>query len=276
MASKKTHTWTCSNPFAALEVTEAAESVVATPASGSRLCVPPEEASSGETRGNRWKSPQLTRADGSRVAKESSWQLPLEELVKPGAKQGKKKRHKCGSIAVCTEVQPRRACLQPVEDSSAKRLQAIQGKLAQIGMPDGIDITKWETLSSIVDSGATVPVMHPNIGSEYELKESAASRAGIEYEVANDETIPNVGEKHMAVITQEGTIRGYGSQCSEVGVGKALQSVRSLGKSGHSVLFHVGPNGDKHIIVNRTTGEINEIQDDGLNYVQKLAIVPPE
>ena len=151
----------------------------------------------------------------------------------------------------------------------------IQDKLVEMGMSNAIDVTKWEVLDSVVDSGATVPVMNPGVGKAYEVTESEASRAGTCYEVANSETIPNIGEKHMAVVTREGSIRGYASQCADLGDGKALQSVRSLCKTGHSVLFGVGPSGEDHIIVNRLTGETNAIYDNGVNFVQKLIIVPP-
>lgn len=80
-------------------------------------------------------------------------------------------------------------------------------------------------LSSVVDSGATVPVMHPEDAADYELLESQASRAGVEYEVANLETIPNLGEKKFAILTAEGTLRGYQTQCAETAKGKPLQAV---------------------------------------------------
>ena len=44
---------------------------------------------------------------------------------------------------------------------------------------------QFEVLSSIVDSGATIPVMHPEDAKAYELQESDASRRGVEYKVAN-------------------------------------------------------------------------------------------
>jgi hypothetical protein len=220
--------------------------------------------------------PHIIRENGERVPKQANLDIPLAKLVERSRlKRHKGKKKVCGNISVCTEMQPQRALLQPIEEANLRKLHAIQTKLEELGMPNEIGVTKWETLESIVDSGATVPVMHPNIGSAYEMRESAASLAGVEYEVANNATIPNMGEKHMAVITQEGSVRGYGSQCSEVGPGKALQSVRALGKSGHAVCFNVGPNGDENLIINRATGEVNQIHDDGLNYIQKLIIVPP-
>ena len=134
---------------------------------------------------------------------------------------------------------------------------------------------KFEVMSCIVDSGATVPVMNPATGKAYELMESEASREGVLYELANNDTLPNLGEKRMAVLTAEGTLRGYGSQCADVGENKPLQAVRSLVKSKHAVCFGLG-DGDEHVIFNKQTGEINMMRDDGINYLQDLLIVPPD
>ncbi len=78
----------------------------------------------------------------------------------------------------------------------------------------------------------------------------------------------------MAVLTQEGTLRGYQSQCADVS--KSLQSVRACVHSAHAVCFGLGPNGEDHLIINRLTGEINRMEDDGVNYLQTLLIVPPD
>ena len=135
---------------------------------------------------------------------------------------------------------------------------------------------KFEVMSCIVDSGATVPVMNPAIGEAYELLESEASRDGVLYELANNDTLPNLGEKRMAVLTAEGTLRGYGSQCADVGENKPLQAVRSLVRSKHAVCFGLGDEGDEHLIINKETGEINRMRDDGMNYLQDLLITPRE
>ena len=78
----------------------------------------------------------------------------------------------------------------------------------------------------------------------------------------------------MAVLTQEGTLRGYQSQCADVP--KALQSVRAMVHSANAVCFGLGPTGDDHLIINRVTGEVNRMEDDGINYLQRLLIVPQD
>ncbi len=134
----------------------------------------------------------------------------------------------------------------------------------------------FEVLSSIVDSGATIPTMHPEDAKAYDLLESEGSRNGVEYEVANCETIPNVGEKKFAVLTAEGTLRGYQTQCAEVGKGKPLQAVRALVSSSHAVCFGLGERGEDHVIINKTSGEVNHLRDDGINYLQDLLVIPQD
>ena len=75
-------------------------------------------------------------------------------------------------------------------------------------------------------------------------------------------------------MTVEGTIRGYQSQCADVA--KTLQSVRAMVKSGHAVCFGLGEKGEDHIIVNKMSGEVNRMHDDGINYIQKLTIIPQD
>ncbi len=135
---------------------------------------------------------------------------------------------------------------------------------------------KFEILSSIVDSGATIPVMHPDDAKAYELLESQASREGVEYEVANGDSVPNLGEKKFACLTSEGTLRGYSTQCADVQRGKPLQAVRALLASGHAVCFGLGIAGNDHLIINKMSGEINRMRDDGINYLQDVAVVPQD
>ena len=134
----------------------------------------------------------------------------------------------------------------------------------------------WETMAVIIDSGASVAVFNPRVAAAYPLQESEASKNGDEYEIANGDCIPCLGEKKIAVLTTEGTLRGYGSQCAEVSESKPLQSVRALNASGHAVCFGLGPEGNEHVIINKLTGEVNYMEDDGINYIQRLLVVPPD
>ena len=128
-------------------------------------------------------------------------------------------------------------------------------------------------MEAVVGSGATIPVLRPRTGQVYPVQESQGSRGGVEYEVANNDTVANLGEKFMAVLTEEGTLRGYGSQCAAVS--KDLSSVRNMVGSRHAVCFGLGPNDDQHLIINKVSGEVDRMRDDGINYLQRLKIIPP-
>ena len=75
---------------------------------------------------------------------------------------------------------------------------------------------EWEYVEFILDSGATATVIPPNVGKAYAIQPGDASRAGVTYEVANGEEIPNLGEKLMPVVTAEGTWRGLRAQVADV------------------------------------------------------------
>ena len=64
----------------------------------------------------------------------------------------------------------------------------------------------------------------------------------MQYEIANGDEIPNLGEKLFAVVTEEGTVRGMRPQVADVS--KALQSVRALVRTEH-VVFGDGESGNE-------------------------------
>ena len=94
---------------------------------------------------------------------------------------------------------------------------------------------EWQEVEFAVDSGATETVLSEEMLPEVELKEGAASRRGVEYEVANGEKIPNLGEKKFRGTTVEGTARNITAQVCEVN--KALLSVKKVMSAGNRVVF---------------------------------------
>ena len=98
----------------------------------------------------------------------------------------------------------------------------------------------------------------------YAIQESAASRAGVQYKVANGYEIHNLGEKLFAVMSGKGTVRGMRPQVADVS--KALQSVRALVRTENLVVFGDGEDGTEHYILNRESSEMNAVRDDGFNY----------
>jgi hypothetical protein len=128
----------------------------------------------------------------------------------------------------------------------------------------------WERIQVIIDSGSNVPVMPVALAEKYKVTESRASKAGVSYAVANGNQIPNLGEKFFPVVTKEGTLRGYQSQCADVT--SVLQSVNHLNDTNHGVWL----DGKNSFMVNKLTREVNRIDHDGRNFTQELWVVPPE
>ena len=88
----------------------------------------------------------------------------------------------------------------------------------------------------MVDSGASETVVPDEAVRSVATVASDASRRGVQYEVANGQRIPNLGEKRVIGQTDyEGLRRTITAQVCEVS--KPLLSVRKLVESGHSVVF---------------------------------------
>ena len=135
---------------------------------------------------------------------------------------------------------------------------------------------EWEPFEVIMDSGANVSVGPRDVGVKagYQVQEGEASRAGVCYTAANGGEIPNLGERFLAVLTEEGTVRGVEQQVADVT--KSLEAIRANVKAGHTVVFDDDGTGRGvgSLMVNKTTGEVNAIHDDGSNYVMRRWIIP--
>ena len=90
-----------------------------------------------------------------------------------------------------------------------------------------------------------MPVMNPATGASFAILQSSAN--GTEYEIASGDLLEEFGEKKMAVLTAEGTLRGYGTRCAV-----KSQSSRALVKSQHAMCFGLG-DGNDHLIINKVT-----------------------
>ena len=76
----------------------------------------------------------------------------------------------------------------------------------------------------------------------------------------------------MPVMTREGTWKGLKAEVADIS--KAIQSVRSLVKTGDKVVFGGVENGNEHYIENVFTDEINAVEDDCQNYLMTYFIAP--
>ena len=62
----------------------------------------------------------------------------------------------------------------------------------------------WEEVEMAVDSGASETVIGEEMVATTPLNESEGSHRGVEYIVANGDTVPNLGEKRFNAWTGEG------------------------------------------------------------------------
>ena len=94
----------------------------------------------------------------------------------------------------------------------------------------------WVEIGIIVDSGACDTVMPISMCGHILVISTPESRAGLEYEVANGASIPNVGERHCLVMTEDSqTMNKLIFQCADVH--KALLSVANVADMGFECLL---------------------------------------
>ena len=119
----------------------------------------------------------------------------------------------------------------------------------------------WIEVEVTVDSGACDTVM-PLRSCAFKILPSYQSKLGLEYEVANGESIPNLGEKRMTMCTNEtSTQRNLTMQVAEVN--RALLSVAKMVDAGNRVVFDK----DWSFIEDLRTGERSTIQRRGGLYI---------
>ena len=67
---------------------------------------------------------------------------------------------------------------------------------------NSVSPAEWVLIDVIADSGACETVMSKGLCSNITLRESAQSKAGIEYEVASGKAVPNLGERHCEIFCE--------------------------------------------------------------------------
>ena len=122
---------------------------------------------------------------------------------------------------------------------SSKKMQSCGLNTLTTIEPGGMNAINttgvWEEIEFAVDSGATETVVNDDMLMSIETKPSASSRRGVEYEVANGCTIPNLGEKRFRGFSIEGQGKDITAQVCDVN--KALLSVRKVAAAGNKVIF---------------------------------------
>ena len=143
-------------------------------------------------------------------------------------------------------------------------LSVIQEKpgrtISIVNKPD-----EWVAITVTVDSGACITVMPPGLCMGIPIFENDLSRAGVEYEVANGESIPNLGERQCQVMTVGSmTPKKIVFQVAEVH--KPLLSVAACSDMGFDCFL--GQEGGT--LKDRVTGECIPLERHGSLYSMKM------
>ena len=107
----------------------------------------------------------------------------------------------------------------------------------------------WEEMEFALGSGATGTVVGEDMLSSVEIKEGAASKRLVEYDIATGELIPNLGKKKFQAVGQEGVTRSITALVCAVN--KALMSVKKVMRAGNRVVFDE----EGTLIEDKVTGE---------------------
>ena len=77
----------------------------------------------------------------------------------------------------------------------------VKNKTGDMQISNVVNYHGWKEIEVTIDSGACDIVMPLSMCSEIPIQESERQREGMEYEVANGETIPNEGERRCLLMT---------------------------------------------------------------------------
>ena len=134
------------------------------------------------------------------------------------------------------------------------------------------DAEGWVKVESVMDSGASECVAPPDMCPDYEIVPSVGSEMGQKYVSASDDEIPNLGEKHLDIVTMQGKETKGLYQIADVA--RPLNAVSEICDAGGDLGQHVvfGKNGGA--IINLNTGAQTPFgRKDGI-YVMEFWVKP--
>ena len=133
------------------------------------------------------------------------------------------------------------------------------------GLGDGDN--GWVEIEVTIDSGACDTVMPTRLCSHISIVQTEDSRRGMEYEVANGETIPNVGERRCLLMSEDSANpKRITFQCADIH--KPLLSVSRCADLGYKcVLDDIGGE-----LIDKVSGEIIPLHRRGNLYVMRAWI----
>ena len=139
-----------------------------------------------------------------------------------------------------------------------------KGKGESMQINNLTDYKGWKAIEVTIDSGACDTVMPINMCKDIPVHESKRQQEGMEYEVANGETIPNEGERHCMIMTM-GAVTPKNIVFQVADVHKALLSITRVADAGYEC--HLNKTGG--YLLDTYTGERVPIHRKGNLYVMR-------
>jgi len=152
--------------------------------------------------------------------------------------------------------------------------EAVERKDLNPFIAEKPDQNGWVRIRGVMDSGASESVAPPEMCPHYDIVPSPGSVAGQMYVSASDDTIPNLGEQNLEVVTMLGDEAEVKYQIADVA--RPLNAVSEIcdagGEQGQHVVF--GRHGGA--VINLTTGKQTPFtREDGI-YLMELWVKPKE
>ena len=156
-----------------------------------------------------------------------------------------------------------------IPDGKLKTLNVLTRRMpreSSLSLMEGED-KGWVEIEVTIDSGACDTVMPTSLCSHISIITTADSRRGMEYEVANGETIPNVGERHCLQMSEDSQQpKRITFQVADIH--KPLLSVSRCADLGYKCVLDEKGGG----LIDTTSGEIIPLHRRGNLYVMRAWI----
>ena len=128
---------------------------------------------------------------------------------------------------------------------------------------------EWTRFEVVMDSGAAAPVAPKTMASWIPIVPSEGSKRGQHYIAANGERIPNLGERTLDLVTDEGSAAVAKFNVAEVN--RPLCSITAVCDKGNEVVFRR----DGGTIYNETTGQTTNFSRSGNVYTMGMWMLKP-
>ena len=131
---------------------------------------------------------------------------------------------------------------------------------------------KWEPLTITVDSGAAESVIPEDQCAQYPTTDTQASLSGMCYLGADGSEIPNVGERIICAVTDDGMAAQMRFQVCPVT--KALGSVSRMTQAGNKVVFDSVDAPEGSYIESKATGVRKYLRQENGVYMLDTWVIP--